>query len=163
MIKVATPGPNGCPLLRPGSEGVAVSPGNEAAPTRKGREMLERRIKAVAPPGTIIPKPRAQGDFRVKGDGIRRGQRARIYTIPNHKIPAKPHEKGIGFAELEQAYAEFRQSGRLTTEWFKLHLSACYNEGSCNFTTVGGLFILLGEAEYERPGVYWLKTKIGHG
>lgn len=116
--------------------------------------MLESRIREVAPPGTAIPKPEAQGVFRIKGDGFRRGHRARIYTIPNNKNPKKPYEKGITWAEFERAYTELNQSGMLTTEWFKKHLKPCYDEGSCNFTTVGGLFELLGDAEYERRGVY---------
>jgi|SRR5271163_3187812 len=128
---------------------------------RGDREMLERRIKAVAPPGTIIPKPRAQGHFYVKGDGIRRDQRALIYTIPNHSNPIAPHEKGVTYAELEHAYTRLLQTGMLETKWFKQHLSACYAEGSCNFTTVGGLFELLGEAKCERPGTYrWLDATV---
>jgi|HubBroStandDraft_6_1064221.scaffolds.fasta_scaffold708579_2 hypothetical protein len=120
--------------------------------------MLESRIRAIAPPGTLIPKPEAQGEFRIKGDGFRRGQRARVYTIPNNKNSAKPYEKGVTWAEFDQAYAELYHSGRLTTAWFKQNFKACYDEGSCNFTTVGGLFELLGDAEYERRGVYRLKV-----
>jgi hypothetical protein len=108
-------------------------------PTAMELEVLEKRIKAVAPPGTNIPKPQARAPFRVKG-GFRRGQRALIDTIPNHSSPARPHERGITYAELEQAYAQLQQTGRLTTTWFQEHLSRCYAEGSCNFTTVGGLF-----------------------
>jgi hypothetical protein len=90
----------------------------------------------------------------VKGDGIRRDQRALIYTIPNRNNPTKHYEKGITYVELEEAYAQLRRAGRLTNPWFRHHLSACYTEGSCNFTTVGGLFVLLGEAEYDGPGLY---------
>jgi hypothetical protein len=41
---------------------------------------IERKIIA----GTIIPKPQGRADFIVKGWGVRRGDRALIYTIPNH-------------------------------------------------------------------------------
>lgn len=116
--------------------------------------MLEKRIRSVAPPGTIIPKPQARMAFRVKGDGIRRGYPALIYTIPNHNDPARPHEKGVTYAELERAYAQILRMGTRTRAWFQTHLANCYDEGSCNFTTVGGLFELLGEAVYERRGVY---------
>jgi hypothetical protein len=108
--------------------------------------MLEKRVRAVAPPGTLIPKPAARRPFRVVGDGVRRGQRALIYSIPNHTDRRRPYQKGVTWRELERAYAELLRSGELTTEWFKKHLAACYEEGSCNFTTVGGLFQLLGEA-----------------
>ncbi len=115
---------------------------------------IEKRIRSAAPPGTIIPKPQARKAFRVKGDGTRRGQPALIYTIPNHNDPRHPHEKGVTYAELERAYSRLRQTGTLTTAWFQAHLSGCYAEGSCNFTTVGGLFELLGEAAYGGRGVY---------
>jgi hypothetical protein len=116
--------------------------------------MLEKRIRSVAPPGTIIPKPQARKAFRVKGDGTRRGRPALIYTIPNHSDPARPYEKGVTYGELERAYAQLQRTGTLTTTWFKTHLPDCYAEGSCNFTTVGGLFELLGEAAYEQRGMY---------
>ena len=77
-----------------------------------------------------------------------------MYTIPNHGDPSSPHEKGLAYAELEPAYSQLRRTGTLSTPWFRTHRSACYVEGSCNFTTVGGVFELLGEASYERRGVY---------
>jgi hypothetical protein len=116
--------------------------------------MLERRIRAVAPPGTVIPKPAARMLFQVTGDGMRRGQPALIYSIPNHTNRQQPYHKGITWRELERAYAQLCQTGALTTEWFRRNLAACYGEGSCNFTTVGGLLQLLGEAVYARRGVY---------
>jgi len=36
--------------------------------------------------------------------------------------------------------------------WFDQYLSKCAAEGGCNFTTIGGIFILLGEAYYAGPG-----------
>jgi hypothetical protein len=79
-----------------------------------------------------------------------------VYTIPNNNDPGHPYEKGITWGEFHVVHEQLTQSGTLTTEWFEQHLSACYKEGSCNFTTVGGIFELLGEAEYERRGVYRL-------
>jgi hypothetical protein len=116
--------------------------------------MLLERILKVAPPDTIIPKPKAKGDFIVKGQGIRRGKPAVIYTIPNHKRPNKPYEKGINAAELEAAHNQLLSSGSLTRQWFKKELPKCDYEGKCNFTTVGGLFVLLGEAVYANRGTY---------
>jgi hypothetical protein len=116
--------------------------------------MLLERILKVAPPGTIIPKPRAKGDFIVKGQGIRRGKPAIIYTIPNHKNRDKPGEKGINAAELDAAYNQLLSSGSLTREWFKKELPKCDAEGACQFTTVDGLFVLLGEAIYAGQGTY---------
>jgi len=121
--------------------------------------MLEKRINRIAPPGTAIPKPNARKPFRVKGNGIRRGSRALIYTIPNHNEPNSPYEKGIAYTEFDRCYHRLKQTGQLTRSWFKRSLSNCEAEGPCNFTTVGGIFELLGVAYYDarRPGVYFEK------
>lgn len=115
---------------------------------------LEMRIRKVAPPDTEIPKPAPRRPFLVVGDGFRRGQPALIYSIPNHTDTRRPYEKGITWRELERAYAQLVGKGELTNAWFQRHLAGCYKEGSCNFTTVGGLFELLREATYQRRGVY---------
>ncbi|SRR6266568_6765914 len=119
---------------------------------------IERILKA-APPGTVIPKPAATRPFRVKGVGRRRGERALIYTIPNHSDPKHPYEKGITASEFATAYKRLTDFGELSHQWFRQHLPACATEGSCNFTTIGGLFQRLGVAAYERRGVY---RKVGH-
>jgi hypothetical protein len=115
--------------------------------------LLDRVLREIAP-DTVIPKPAARAPFKVKGEGRRRGERALIYKIPNHGDPKSPHEKGVTASELERAHEQLVRSGRLTRDWFDHNLPACRGEGTCNFTTIGGLFILLGEAEYVGPGVY---------
>lgn len=116
--------------------------------------MIIDQIFQFAPPGTLIPKPTATGAFRVKGRGKRRGEDALVYFIPNRSDPRKPHEKGVTVSEFERAHARLVTVGDLTKEWFKKHLSECDAEGSCNFTTVGGLFVLIGDAVYARRGTY---------
>ncbi len=104
-------------------------------------------------PGTVIPKPNAQADFIVKGWGARRGQRALIYNIPNHKVPTKPYEKGITGSEWEQAFERLTTNGDFSRQWFNRFMPAWAKEGGCNFTTIGGVFVLLGHATYDH-GVY---------
>ena len=116
--------------------------------------MIVRRIRESILPGTVIPKPEAESEFTVKAWGRRRGQAALVYYIPNHSKPGKPYEKGVTEAELESAFLELTASGQFTRTWFNAHLAACANEGGCNFTTIGGIFKLLGEAEYSERGVY---------
>jgi hypothetical protein len=116
--------------------------------------MIIERIQQVAPPGTVIPKPRAKGDFIVKGVGIRRGERAIIYTIPNHREPNNRYEKGINASELERAFQELIRTGEFTRQWMKEHLSTRLKDGGRNFTSIGGLFVLQGEARYTGPGMY---------
>jgi hypothetical protein len=105
-------------------------------------------------PGTTIPKPQATADFLIKRwGGTRRGETALIYTIPNKTDPNRPYEKGIATTEWIQAYKCLAEKGEFTRRWFDQFLPACAKEGACNFTTIGGVFVLLGYANYER-GVY---------
>jgi hypothetical protein len=105
-------------------------------------------------PGTVIPKPEAKGDFTIKGWGRRRGQPALVYFIPNHSNSEEPTEKGINTLEWEQAYRQLLGTGEFTRKWFYVNLPRCADECPCNFTTIGGIFSLLGLAKYERKGVY---------
>lgn len=105
-------------------------------------------------PNTKIPKPFSQSDYFIKGWGFRRGERALIYKIPNHKNPLKPHEKGITVNEFEIAYKRIRSGKDLEKKWFKTNLTGCDKEGSCNFTTLGGIFQELGLVTYDQLGVY---------
>ena len=116
--------------------------------------MIVEKIRRAIPPGTVIPKPKAKAEFVVKAWGRRRGEPALIYTIPNRKNPTKPSEKGVTESELERAYEQLQRSEQLTHAWFKKNFPKCMKEGPCNFTTIGGIFELLGEARYSTRGVY---------
>ncbi len=122
--------------------------------------MIFDRIVKDSPPNTVIPKPEAKSDFIVKGIGKRRGEEALIYFIPNHKNPNKPSQKGITRTELEKAYKELNLSGTFTKKWFDKNLIDCSSEGSCNFTTIGGLFQKIGFAKYLSPGIYIIKKEL---
>ena len=104
-------------------------------------------------PGTVIPKPQARGDFIVKGWKRRRGERALIYTIPNHNTPTKPYSKGVTVSEWVQAFEHLIDAGDFSRSWFERSMSPCAKDGGCNFTTIGGIFELLGYATYDR-GAY---------
>jgi hypothetical protein len=60
------------------------------------------KIRKVAPPGTVTPKPEAKEVFRVKGNGTRCGEDAIIYTIPNHSNPNHPYQKGVTASERSE-------------------------------------------------------------
>ena len=109
--------------------------------------ILEQLARIEA--GTVIPKPRARGIFVVKGWGTRRGERALIYKIPNNKNPERPYEKGVTIPEFKQAYEKIVQFGEFSSRWFKENMNECSKDGSCNFTTIGGIFELLGLAVYD--------------
>jgi hypothetical protein len=116
--------------------------------------MIVNKVRSFISPGTVIPKPENKGQFVVKGWGERRGEPALIYSIPNHSNSAKPYHKGITVSEFEKAYEVLERSGEFTRAWFNDHLPACAKEGGCNFTTIGGIFQLLGVARYSERGVY---------
>ena len=116
--------------------------------------MITDRIRVNIKPDTVIPKPKATADFKVKGWGKRRGQEALIYFIPNHLEPGMPHQKGITADEFTAAYNELMGSGNFTRQWFNSKLPECAKEGGCNFTTIGGVFQLLGIAIYADKGTY---------
>ena len=113
--------------------------------------MIIEQIRRIAQPGTVIPKPDAKADFIVKGWGRRRGENSLIYFIPNHINPRSPYEKGITESEWEQAYQQIIKNGEFSRTWFNQNMKACDKEGGCNFTTIGGIFELLGIAYYEKP------------
>lgn len=122
--------------------------------------MVEQRVRELAESsiGTVIPKPKAKEAFRIKGLGVRRGGAALIYAIPSH-TGKKPYQKGIAMSEFQKAYIQLTETRHFTSTWFNRALPACAKEGSCNFTSLGGVFELLGLAEYSAPGEYKLKGR----
>jgi hypothetical protein len=111
--------------------------------------MIADRISSEVEKGLTIPKPNAKQPFKVKGWGTRRGEIALIYYIPSHTNPSKPYEKGVTITEFEQAYQQLINEGQIERKWFNENMIACSKEGGCNFTTIGGIFELLGIATYE--------------
>jgi len=118
--------------------------------------MILEQIEKIAKSGTVIPKPMAKSDFVIKGWGKRRGEVALIYRIPNQKNPGFYYEKGIAKSEFEKAYQQILNNNNFSREWFNENLQGCAKEGDCNFTTIGGIFELLGLVEYKR-GIYQKK------
>jgi len=116
--------------------------------------MLLDHILRELPFGTKIPKPTAEGTFTIKGEGTVQGERAIVYTIPNRKDPDRPGQKRVTASQLENAYGQLLRTGELTRDWWNDHARLSESEGGCNFTTVGGLLELLGEAEYARRDMY---------
>lgn len=118
-------------------------------------EELTQKIKSLSA-GTVIPKPQSEKDFTVKGLGMRRGEEALIYRIPTNDSEKYPngHEKGITFGEFYKAYSVLQEISQFTKKWFNENLPECAKEGDCNFTTIGGIFDLLGIATYSESGTY---------
>jgi hypothetical protein len=114
---------------------------------------IRQRLKGISP-GTVIPKPEAKSNFTVKGWGKRRDDDALIYFVPNNSNPNKPYQKGVNLGEWDQAFRQLWEGGTFTRHWFDSNMPRCSKEGGCNFTTIGGVFQLLGVAKYASRGVY---------
>ena len=121
--------------------------------SKENIKVIIQKIKEI-PIGTVIPKPKAKSDFLICDWGTRRGKEALIYSIPNHKNPSKPIKKGVNVDEFNLAFNQLMLYGNFNREWFDDKLKKCSNEGGCNFTTIGGIFVLLGLASYSSPASY---------
>ncbi len=64
------------------------------------------------------------------------------------------NKKYVPFDTLFLCYKRIFAFGELTTEWFKTTFPKEYKDRPCNFTTIGGVFILLGIAVYKNSGIY---------
>ncbi len=116
--------------------------------------MIVELIRRQVSPGTVVPKPKVKKPCIVKGWGRRRNEPALVYFIPSRSHPDKPYEKGITVSEFRKAHRRLIRAGEFTRAWFKRHMPECDAEGSCNFTTIGGIFVGLGIARYESRGKY---------
>ena len=77
-----------------------------------------------------------------------------MYSIPTRLSGGKASKKRIKISDFKAAYDVLVKTGEFTYSWFKDNLPDCAKDGSCNFTTIGGIFELLGEAQYADRGVY---------
>ena len=115
---------------------------------------LFNRIRTEIPDGAVIPKPGTSEPYYIKGWGHRRGEPALVYFIPNLGNPASPYQKSITETEFKGAYHQLNRIEKFSRKWFNEALPECAKEGGCNFTTIGGVLELLGEALYSSPGIY---------
>ena len=110
--------------------------------------MIIEEIKKVARPGTKIPKPISKDDYIVSGWVTSKGEDALKYLIGERQ-----HPKYIRVSEFKAAYDMLSSSGEFTRKWFNENLPESAREW-CNFTTIGGIFELLGVAEHLEEGGY---------
>ena len=118
---------------------------------------LIERIIEKTPLGTVIPKPKTDRQ-KVIGWERSRGEKALVYSIPNKNDEARPSKKRIKASDFQAAYNVLIKTGEFTRIWFEQNLQDCDKDGDCNFTTIGGIFCLLGDAWYCRRGVYCKKS-----
>lgn len=93
-------------------------------------------------------------NFSYYRSGIRRGQEALLYHIPNNKGGNK-YLKGVNIDEFYDAFLQLNLSNQLNSKWFKNNLPACQSEGGCNFKFIGGCFIKVGLIKNYRRGCFY--------
>jgi len=62
--------------------------------------------------------------------------------------------KTCSTSNFKAAYDVIVKTGEFTYDWFEDNLPDCAKDGSCNFTTIGGIFELSGKAQYAGRGAY---------
>lgn len=62
--------------------------------------------------------------------------------------------KAVPFDTLYAAYQRLTETGTFSRAWYKETFPAEARSRPCNFTTIGGVLVALGFAEYMGNGVY---------
>jgi hypothetical protein len=96
--------------------------------------------------GLIIPTPSAEIPHTIKRINTRRG---RYISYKSGKSTKTVREEMI-----ETSHAHLVQAGNFKRDWFERNFGKAATNTPCNFTTIGGLFCLLQDAEYLRREGY---------
>jgi hypothetical protein len=97
------------------------------------------------PIGTAIPKVESSRKYRIKRWSYRNGEEWLSYTVAN---------KSIRVSWIRECFDELGRTGELRTQWFRDSFYDGKDLGGCNFTTIGGLFVLIGIAQRAGTGLY---------
>ena len=112
------------------------------------------RIKKVAVAGRTIPKPTSSHGYAVIEWGISRGEEALVYRIPTKGNTVRASTKRVPSSVFEAADGVLAATGEITRAWFAKTFPKVWADGACNFTTLVGVFELLGDVTYAEPGKY---------
>jgi len=117
--------------------------------------MIIDQLMKVLPIGARIPKPKKDSDYRVHRWGLDNlGKSKLVYSFPSNASPIESHKKTIKEDEIIKSHERLETTGKLTTAWYSGKFPEIYSHSPCNFTTIGGLFVKLGIARYEKAGLY---------
>ena len=115
---------------------------------------LLRDVERLVQDQKVVPKPQSPETYRLVSIGESRGARALVYELPKRPGSKSVSTKRIPLSAIEECASRLLETGSLTRTWFVEHYPKLEKDGTCNFTTVGGVLQLLGLARYSGPGEY---------
>ena len=123
---------------------------DEEHPMRRNHRQARGRDRA----GNPDPETGDRRDVSSEGMGhpAWRASAHLLHPQPEGRVEAAP--EGRDCVGLETGMGATGLDGELRTSWFTSALPGCSGEGSCNFTTIGGVFELLGLAVRDGRGAY---------
>ncbi len=116
----------------------------------KIQQHVERLVREKA----IVPKPQSTETYRLVRIGKSRGARALVYELPKRPESKRVSTKRIPLPVIEECAHRLFCTGSIKRTWFAEHYPQLESDGTCNFTTVGGVLQLLGLARYSGLGEY---------
>ena len=114
------------------------------------KQELKNYVLKLCKNKTPVPKPKGKTVLTMS-DKI--GQDRFQYTL------GQDRKKSISFATLFRCYERLMTDGEFTRQWFETEFEAEHSSSPCNFTTIGGIFVKMGIAEYFGNGIYKLTKK----
>lgn len=99
--------------------------------------------------GTKIPKVRDGKVSTLLQFTESDGEDALYYSIGD-----AGNSKCVLKSEFESSFDILQSTGKLTREWYNAKFPKFASSRPCNFTTIGGILVLLSYAEYTSKGVY---------
>jgi hypothetical protein len=107
-------------------------------------EVAYQALKCL-PIGTSIPKVESTRNHQIKDWSFKGTKESFSYTVAS---------KSMRVSWIRGCFEELGKTGELRTAWFRESFYDGEDLGGCNFTTIGGLFILIGIAKRARKGLY---------
>jgi hypothetical protein len=104
-----------------------------------------RRLKQL-PIGTPIPKPVSGRVYRIEGWFV--------VDDGTEKLRYIVAEKSLPVWWIRESFERLAGAGALRTRWSRDRFYNGSDLGGCDFTTVGGLLTLIGDARYSGRGLF---------
>lgn len=115
---------------------------------------IQREVERLVQQHAVVPKPQSSETYRLLRVGESRGERAVVYELPKRPKSKRASTKRIPLSAFEKCARQLSATRSLTRKWFADQYPELEVDGTCNFTTLGGVLELLGLARYSGPGEY---------